>query len=184
MKRSRAISLLLMGTAGLALAACDDGQPIETGIYENVAQCSRDYAPQDCRKSFEEASVQNGKVAPKYASRGDCESDFGKDHCQPADPKYYGGHSGGFMPMMMGYLMGRSSRADDGSIHQVVAQPLYRTFRGGQPAEFRTAEDIEVGSSIGRGTMRSSSMAARAPSVRTTTIARGGFGAHIGGFGS
>ena len=68
--------------------------------------------------------------------------------------------------MMMGYMMG--SMLSGGA----RTQPLYRSRD--DRTNFRTADNRKVGSTVGRAQISKS--ATKAPSVKTRTVSRGGFG--------
>lgn len=71
------------------------------------------------------------------------------------------------MPLMVGYMMGKGSGSSS-----MVGQPLYRS--ADDPNNFRTADNKRVGGTTGLTKIGSS--ATRAPSVKSYTVARGGFG--------
>ncbi len=71
------------------------------------------------------------------------------------------------MPLMMGYMMGRMMGSG------VAAQPLYRS--SDDRTNYRTADNRKVGPAKGFTTVARS--ATRTPSVKTSTVSRGGFGA-------
>ena len=167
MRRSRYVSLLVMGSASLLLTACDD--PVETAAFENVKQCidSKMYSEAECRESFTQAKEMHGTVAPTYASLKECEADFGAAHCETGPQATSSGHST-FIPMFMGYMIGRSL----GSAI-VPAQPLYRNYQGGTPGSFRTASNVEVARAPGAAKVYPADV--KRPG-RVTTLSRGGFG--------
>jgi uncharacterized protein YgiB involved in biofilm formation len=115
-------------------------------------------------------------VAPKYTSQQDCEADFGAEQCEAS--AQHQTQSGGsiFMPLMMGYMMGSMLGGRSG----VASQPLYRSKDDAK--SYRTADNKKVGNQIGR-TQVAKSTGAR-PIAKTSTLARGGFGARARSFGS
>lgn len=191
MKRSARIKLLLMGSVTLALSACGDSQE-EAGVFSSIDECiaTGKYTEDYCKKGFDQAREQHEKVAPRYNTKADCESDFGSSQCQAAS------HNGTsvFLPLMAGFLVGRMLSGGQNSF----SQPLYRpnTYPPGQPyppqqqqtssgggyggnysgGSYRTANNVEVAQRTGV-TKVGSSITSSPPSVRTTTISRGGFGA-------
>ncbi len=174
--RSSIFVTLLMGASVIALAACEE-PTVDAAVFENLQQClaNPDMDPDQCRQSFAAASSQHAAVAPKYASQQDCQADFGEGRCEEAPYRTSGGGSV-FMPLMMGYMMGSMI----GGRSSVASQPLYRT--AGDSKSFRTADNRKVGSATGRTKVASS--AASRPSVKSSTISRGGFGRSGGRFGS
>jgi uncharacterized protein YgiB involved in biofilm formation len=178
MKRRNTFSVgLVMGASLLVLSACGEPQ-VEVSVYESVEQCKRESLgdPDKCESNFNEAKAQHAAVAPKYATKEDCAADFGAEKCEKAP---YQTSSGGsvFMPLMAGYMMGsllRGGRSGFGS------QPLYRS--ASSPGTFRTADNKSAGSATGRTQVAKS--ATSRPSVKSTTMRRGGFGSSGRRFGS
>jgi uncharacterized protein YgiB involved in biofilm formation len=130
------------------------------------------------------------QVAPKYASRSECETDFGAGQCEAA-PQQQASGSSFFMPMMMGYMAGqmlnrqgaaampnqpqREQATAGGAAgfarNDVRTQPLYksRDDRG----TFRTASNVPVARQTGATMIRPSQVQPRAGQFAQ----RGGFGA-------
>ena len=163
---------LMMSVSLIALTACEEPK-VDASIYESIGQCKSDpYNTVDqCERSFKEASSQHAAVAPKYSSAEDCQADFGQGKCEKAPYKTSSGGSV-FMPLMMGYMMGRRN--------SMMSQPLYRSAKS--PNSFRTAENQNVGSKTG-GTKVARSATSR-PSFKNSTRSRGGFGSSARRFGS
>ena len=169
MRVNRSIGVTLLVSASLiGLTACDEPK-VDASVFKSLDQCKNDPMMRsgECEKSFKEASNQHAAVAPKYTSQADCQADFGDGKCEPAP---YRTSSGGsiFMPMMMGYMMGSML----GGRRSMMSQPLYQSAKS--PNAFRTADNRNVGSTIGR--TRVASSAASRPSVKSSTRSRGGFG--------
>ena len=166
----------LMGVSLIVLTACEEPR-VDAAVFENLQQCIDypDASSKECEQNYKEARGQHAAVAPKYASEADCQADFGAGQCEQAP---YRSSSGGsvFMPLMMGYMMGSMI----GGRRSMISQPLYRSAKS--PTVFRTAENRNVGSTIGRTQVASS--AASRPSFKTSTLRRGGFGASARRFGS
>ncbi len=174
MKRSRTLTLALMSATALTLAACDN--PEEVAVFENAQQCATQdgFDIKACEANMKQAQEEHVRVAPKYTSVADCEADFGEGQCEDAPQKTASGGSV-FMPLMMGYMMaGRSAG--------IATQPLYRSKD--DPKNFRTGDNQKVSGKT--GISKVSGQVARAPSTKTSTIRRGGFGsaarASTGGF--
>jgi uncharacterized protein YgiB involved in biofilm formation len=177
MKRWNAASVVgMVGVSAIVLGACEEPK-VEGAIFDNLQQCIDDRGiPSDqCKKSYEDARSQHASVAPKYTSEQDCQADFGAGKCERAP---YRSSSGGsiFMPMMAGYMMGSFM----GRRSSVFSQPLYRSAR--DPKTYRTANNRAAGTATGR-TLIARSATSR-PSVKSSTIRRGGFGASGRRFGS
>jgi uncharacterized protein YgiB involved in biofilm formation len=167
---------LMMGVSLLVLSACEEPR-VEASIYESVEQCKRDPIgdPDQCESNFKEAKAQHAAVAPKYTTKEDCIADFGPDKCEKAP---YQSSTGGsiFMPLMAGYMMGSLL----GGRRTMGSQPLYRSTSS--PDTFRTADNKSAGSTTGRTQVAKS--ATSRPSVKNTTMKRGGFGSSGRRFGS
>lgn len=178
MKRWNSASVVgLIGVSAIVLGACEEPK-VEGAIFDNLQQCIDDRAipSNQCEQSYNEARNQHASVAPKYTSEQDCQADFGAGKCEKAP---YRSSSGGsiFMPMMAGYMMGSMI---GGRRSSVFSQPLYRSAR--DPKTYRTANNRAAGSATGR-TLIARSATSR-PSVKSSTIRRGGFGASARRFGS
>jgi len=160
----------------ISLTACDEPK-VDASVFKSLEQCKKDpmMRSSECETSFKEARAQHTSVAPKYASKADCQADFGEGKCEPAP---YRTSSGGsvFMPMMMGYMMGSMI----GGRRSMFSQPLYRSAKN--PGTFRTADNRSVGSTTGRTNVARS--ATSRPTFKNSTISRGGFGRSGRRFGS
>jgi uncharacterized protein YgiB involved in biofilm formation len=177
MKRSRSIALLAMGVSALALTACgEDETPV--GVYTSVDQCIADkqYTEQECRASFETAKREHTRVAPRYATVADCEADFGPGKCERATATTTTTTTTtSFWPIFAGYMLGRAI----GGAAAPAAQPLYRTQGDGR---FRTGDNRVVTNKTGFQPVPASTTSA--PSTKTGTISRGGFGSSGRVYGS
>lgn len=171
MRRSRFVTLLTMGTAAIALTACDD--PANTAVFESVQQCvdSGMYDSNTCRAQFDQARKTHVAAAPVFASAEECQATFGPGKCEPAPAGTQQSQATGsghslFMPLMMGYMMGSMSRGGAA----VPPQPLYRGWENGRSGAFRVADSTVVSNTTGRATVN-------ATALRSSTVSRGGFGA-------
>lgn len=152
----------------IALTACEEPQ-VDALVFDSVQQCLADneLPREQCESNYAEARRQHVQTAPKYTSQEACEADFGSEQCEQAPQRTQSGGSV-FMPLMMGYMMG-SMLGRSG----VATQPLYRSADDSKT--WRTADNQKVGTTTGRTQVARS--ATRPPSVKTSTVARGGFGA-------
>lgn len=174
MKRSRYVALLAMGASALALTACGESET-PAGVYTSVEQCIADkqFSDAECNKAFATAKDEHKKVAPKYASKTECEADFGAGKCEDAPTRTTSGTSM-FMPLMIGYMLGRSL----GGQPAFTPQPLYRGANG---TNFRTGDNRAVSAKTG---MQSVPRSTTSSSFKSTTTSRGGFGRNAGIYGS
>ena len=177
MKRSKSIGLLMMGASAIVLTACEE-QQVDAMVFESIQQCYADgnLTREQCEAEYKAAQTAHVRAAPKYTSAEDCKADFGEGNCEEAPMKTTSGGSV-FMPLMMGYMMGSMM---GGARSGINAQPLYRS--ASDPKSFRTADNKNVGNKIGRTQIARSASAA--PSVKTRTTSRGGFGSSARAFGS
>lgn len=184
-RKPRAIRLALLGTVGLiGLAGCEERDPLAGhDVLRDQAECASRPDPDACRTALADARAAHVQTAPRFASREECENQFGQGNCgtperilsgndafsqaQPAGdpsqpaPQQQAHSSGGvFMPLLMGYMLGRTL----GAPSPWGAQPLYRdpnntAYTGGRP--------------LGQ---LSGTRFPDAPKATPTSISRGGFG--------
>ncbi|MDR3175152.1 MAG: DUF1190 domain-containing protein [Desulfovibrio sp.] len=195
MKRSKTLSLLLMGSIGFGAQGCGTDRADE-GMYtfSSLQECmnSAVFSEDECRDLAREAAVRT----PRFSSREECETNFGAGACAASADKAEGtsgaevrAESGGYwMPMMMGFMAGRFLGA--GGMYQ-GSQGLYRDPAGaGRPGErsFRTAGGDSVrpdasGQVNNPGQRLSQSITHNAKPVmgRSGSGARGGFSGGLGG---
>ena len=167
MKRSQQIRLVLLGSASaIAISACDQTQdlPKDAKFFRDQAQCEAEEKGADCKKAFEESREAHVKTAPRFGTLQECQAQYGVDNCAPATApgqQTAAGSSGGFfMPLMMGYMLGKMGNS-------VVSQPVYRDANNTAYAGGRSA-----GRAIGR--IDPAALGSRgAPDL---AVARGGFG--------
>ncbi|MEK7244843.1 MAG: DUF1190 domain-containing protein [Pseudomonadota bacterium] len=179
MKRSQQIRLVLLGSASaIALTACDQTQdlPKDAKFFRDQAQCEAEVKNADCKKAFEESRDAHVQTAPRFGTLQECQNQYGVDNCTPATPpgatppgeRATAGPSGGFfMPLMIGYMLGRSGG-------NAVSQPVYRDANNTAYAGGRSA-----GRAIGRIDQASLPAPKAAPGSRGVpdlAAARGGFG--------
>jgi uncharacterized protein YgiB involved in biofilm formation len=175
LKRSATIRLVLMGAAALSLTACEDEVP--AGVFETAEQCitSGQYDRTRCEAAFAEAQQEHQRVAPRFASRAECEEEFGAQKCQPAPETAQSGGSGFFMPLMAGYMLGNLMRGPG-----YFSQPLYRQPGAGQT--FYGAGGSPV--ATGTGQTRVAESAIRSQPTAIGNVQRGGFGSQARSYGS
>lgn len=185
-RKPHAIRLVLLGTVGLiGLTACEENDPLAGhDVLRSQAECASRPDPDACRIALADARAQHVQSAPRFATRQECEDQFGAANCgtpdqvlagndafaaaqpagdpsQPAPQQQQQAHSGGgvFMPLLMGYMMGRALGGPG-----LGAQPLYR-----DPNNTAYSGNRQVGK-------LSPSRFPDAPKATPTGIARGGFG--------
>ena len=142
MKRSKGISLILMGSLSLAGAGCGSEKTEQEGMYtfSSLNECvsSGIFDEAQCKQMAADAVAQ----APRFSSREECEAQFGVEACVHADQQNgttVRQNSGSmWMPMLAGFMAGRfmgSSGMMQG------AQGLYRdpAANPAQGPSYRTA---------------------------------------------
>jgi uncharacterized protein YgiB involved in biofilm formation len=198
MKRSQAVSLILLAGVGVAAVKLAEGDPTQLEedalIFPSAENCidSRIRTPVDCRAAGEEAQKEAARVAPRYADQADCERHHGPG-CRAVE------NAAGpmFVPALAGFMMGRFP-------HQSMpTQPLYNhvtqerrkeeesgSFGGGGGGYCTSGGNHVARAWSGSPSARVSSEAAWERLSSPRTIARGApaFKAHgiasRGGFGS
>ena len=192
-KRSKTARLIMrVPAAGLVLAGCGE-KPVEVQVFNTPDECAAYYnPPAECKAAFAEAKALHPQVAPRYANKQECETDFGIGQCESAPvvaanntesaPQQSQQSSGFFMPMMMGFMAGQmlnrggmagaaQQQTANATRSPVANQPLYksRDDRG----TFRTATNTPVASQPGATSIRPSAVQPKP----ATMARRGGFGA-------
>ena len=201
MKRSKTLSLILMGSMTLGTTGCGTDRADE-GMYtfNSLDECvtSALFSEAECRELAMDAIAQT----PRFTSQADCEAQFGVGACGPsgaspgADPGAAPGdpsaaaqeqgatqvqaHSGGmWMPMMMGFMAGRFMGG--GGMMQ-GSQGLYRDSAAAGGRAYRTADGQSVKADPkGRVTNPSPSMKQSMTHNAKPATGRSGFGSR-GGF--
>jgi len=187
MRRSRSIKLTLLSSVGvLTLLACDQQDPLtKAGFVADERECAKSVDADQCRQMLRDAREAHMKSAPAFASKEVCEEKFGAANCEPQtkvasaggetrppgtggtqggdQSMFGGGGTGMFVPMMMGFMMGRMMGGG------YSAQPVYRDANN--TAYARTGAGY---SSVGSFDKRMSAPAR--PTQVAGAPARGGFG--------
>lgn len=164
MRKSRYVTYLLAGAAAASLAACDQNNGAEESmLYSDPAACAKEMDANACNESYAAARTEHVQQAPKFASQAECEA-AGFSPCEQAEVKTAEGTSSGsfFMPMMMGYMMGRMLSPGMGGMG---ARPVYADRSGFLHAG---------GANVGRMAPGATSLGPNGIATRVTT--RGGFG--------
>ncbi|MBN8885593.1 MAG: DUF1190 domain-containing protein [Rudaea sp.] len=177
MKRSRALTLVLMAPAPLLVAGCDNtpDDQMRKGFYTDVAACTADGNAADvCQRAHDGAEKANVANAPKFKTKEECIAEFG-ELCRERSNE-----SGFWSPLMTGFLI--SQMLSPGRPSYFDASPVYR-LRSGQYAQFDDRRD-GYGSSGGYSGSYGSSGSSTARSYRSVditpnravTVSRSGFG--------
>ncbi len=184
-RRSRYVTTLLVGVAAGALASCDNAQDTDVNIYQSSEACRQDYTPEACDQGFAEAKTQHAQSAPKFATREECLA-AGFDNCEAApttaaSTQSASGGSGMFMPMLMGYMMGRTLGGGMSNVGQQPMQqprPVYADRSGFLYSGDRAVSRLAPGQALNpnAATTVRTRMSPTGALAGTRTVARGGFG--------
>ncbi len=167
MKRSKTMSLALMGMCPFVITACGE-QKQEALIYPSVQVCIEDgkLDAAQCQAEFENAAKEHERTAPRYASENDCNNEYGASQCyRPSGSNY-------FLPLLAGYMIARATSPSNyygGSMGR--AHPVYRSRY--EPSTWRTPDGYRIGSGQGKVMVPES---ATRPKVSASSMFRGGFG--------
>lgn len=200
MKRSKTVSLVLMSSIPLMLAACTQvSEPSSSSlpvVYDTVDSCVKDGKNDvECKKALDQATAHAASEAPRFTTIEDCEMTFeqcgkapevaqaGQADAQPAGAVTQHSGGGSFMPMMagfmMGQMMGNSSNAGMASSFNQGSPAVYRSKNGQLMHSNRLADGkVAVSPASNVRSVNKASLAARA-----TTSSRGGFGGRAGSMG-
>jgi len=176
MKRSKKLTLAMMGLAPIVLTACSE-KPVDMLVYKTLAECSSDvyYSEKACKTEFDKAQKTHRSAAPKYKKLSACESDFGRNRCASMGSSY--------LPLIAAYMLPIPNKSSSGGYYGGgFGQPLYRT-RGGSGG-YRTGDNYEIGKSNKSGKVSTVPSKTKKPSVKTKTVGRGGFGSQAAARGS
>jgi len=180
MRKSRYVTVLLVGVAATALVACDQSpDPFEGKVFGDIATCTQEEDSAACEQSFAAAKEEHTQQAPKFATKEQCEA-AGYSQCEGATVRTADGSSHSmFMPMMMGFMMGRML---GGGMGGPMTGPATGPGRTGAPAPTskpvysdRNGFLYANNSPVGRVAPGTTSLGGQSIAARTT--ARGGFGA-------
>jgi len=190
LKRSRTLQVTsLMATVSFSMAACGSPQanlPQQPAIpalaYTSLDECkaANDVSNTDCETAQTAARTQAAETSPRYATREECEGQWGPSQCEPRNQ----GGGSFFGPLATGFIIGQllSGGGYRGG------GPLYRGRDGQYSNGFGggyLSRDYRTGRSVTNA--REHSPAARqAPAraqSRTAVVSRGGFGGGGRGYG-
>lgn len=182
LKRSRTLQVSgFMATVSVSMAACGAPQavaplpdPDPALAYTSTADCkaANDVSDAECDAAYAEAQRQSAQTAPRYATREECEGQWGPEQCRPLN-------SGGgsvFGPLATGFIIGQL--INGGGYRG--GGPLYRdrngAFSNGYGGGY-LSRDYRTGRTVAN--RNDVDVARRAPErvqSRTAVVSRGGFG--------
>jgi uncharacterized protein YgiB involved in biofilm formation len=156
MKKSRAIRLVLLGSTGLTLAACNQSPPSDATFFSTVEDCIAAKSESTCRDGFVQSEKAFAAEAPRFTQKEQCEAEFGAGNCETRQSA--GGTGSFFMPMMMGYMLGNAFN-----------RPVYRGPNNGAMMQ-------SGGRFVNVGTFAGAGRTAPFQRAQFTPVQRGGFG--------
>jgi len=190
LKRSRTLQVTsLMATVSFSMVAC--GSPPRSApeapaepvlAYTSLDECraANDIPDEECVVASNVAGQQAEQTSPRYATRSECEGQWGPEQCRPLN-------SGGgsfFGPLATGFIIGQMM---NGGGYR-GGGPLYRDREGQYSNGYGggyLSRDYRTGRTVTNA--RDHTPAARqAPTrvqSRTTVVSRGGFGGGGRGYG-
>lgn len=161
MKRSMTVSLVLLGSAALGLSSCKP----KAESYQSVEACEAagGHTDQECRDGFAAAQREHEASARHFQSRDECIAAYGPTGCEE---RHAEGGGSFFMPLMMGYMLGRGF-----GYHPLYQDPSRQNGLVGTGGA-RFGGYTSAASRGGWFGSRSSSTSGS----ETSTVSRGGFG--------
>lgn len=172
----RGVKLAILGTFIFAIYLVERSiGETETAAYKTLDDCLKDskFGPDDCKSSFETARAEHLKNAPSYQNREDCEEEFGNGRCEQTSSAH-GAGAGHYSPYQWGYLIGRAEKSVKGVYYPAV--PASALYESSHVPGFVNADGWLVTNKVGGFKMTYGNGALISPDVRTTTLARSGFG--------
>jgi len=163
MRKSRSIRLVLLGSAGIALAACgEDPLPPDAKFFTDTNECSAAFPTEACQQATAEAQKAAETEAPRFSRKEQCEAEFGVGNCETRQTAGGGSY---FMPLLMGYMMGNMMGGNR------FAAPV---FRG--PNNTAVLPNRGQMFNVGRFGATAAGRPAFQPASQVTAVSRGGFG--------
>lgn len=179
-KRSRSVNLVLVASCGAAAYGLAKLGPKteDVRVYRDPMECAaaRLRSEDDCRNDWLTARQLYPEVAPRHASKEQCEARFDLGRCVQMSDLTPPGMAGQFIPVMSGYVIGASVA------QAVPAQPVFQLNCMNAPAaapQYVTASNALI---VMPGTHYSTAAWASSSDLRAdpSTLRRvdfGGFGA-------
>ena len=190
MKRSRTLQVTsLMATVSFSMAACGspgasvpEAPAVPALAYRSLDECrAADVVPdEECVVASNVAGQQAAETAPRYATREECEGQWGPAQCEPRNT----GGGSFFGPLATGFIIGQMM---NGGGYR-GGGPLYRDrqgeysngYGGGYMSrDYRTGRNV---TNANDHTPEARQAPARVQS-RTAVVSRGGFGGGGRGYG-
>ena len=186
MKRSRHVSVALLGAAAFTLMACQEENQTDASAFPDVQSCmaaaSKDgwFSKEDCEATFAEAQKLHEETAPRYESKELCEQEHGAGNCGGEQTASAGGGMGSiFLPLMAGYLIGNMLGGGRPMAQPLVTKPGggYATPSGGTTLSSNTG----TGKMSNQAFAKAPSTVGKPPMTQAQVSSRGGFGSAAAG---
>lgn len=171
MRKAFAPKPVALGVTSVFLTACADNRQ-EAEVFANFEECADRYPEfaQQCEAAYRDALAEAERTGPKYASRRDCEHEFGNNQCYVVERD----NGSFFMPFMAGYMLSSIMSP------RYYTQPMYTSYSRYSPLRYRwmTADGYDYGDyrkrkfKVGRDAYKAK------PEVKRT-MKRGGFGSSV-----
>lgn len=180
MKRSRAVSLGILGAAAFGLAACQQEEQTDAAAFPDIESCvaaaaqSGWFTREDCMTTFAEAEALHQETAPRYESQALCEEQHGAEACAPDAAAGSSGGGSIFMPLLAGYLIGQALGGG-----RAMAQPVVPKAGGGYatPSGGTQLSRLNASGKMGAAAFaKAPTTVGQPPMTRAAVASRGGFG--------
>lgn len=189
LKRSRTLQVTsLMATVSFSMAACGAPQraipvaePDPALAYTSTVECkaANDVTDAECDAAYAEAQRQSAESAPRYATREECEGQWGPEQCRPLN----NGSGGSFFgPLATGFIIGQllnGGYRGGGALYRDRDGQYSNGSGGGYLSrDYRTGRTVANRNDV--------DVARKAPvraQSRTSVVSRGGFGGGGRGYG-
>lgn len=187
MKRSKSINLARMrkslrpvplkplaAAISLSVLASCSNDTTNGVIYNDVAHCIAENPGGEavCEAGYENALLEAQQSGPKFASRANCEWDFGNDNCVP----YQNGSNNWWIPLMGGYIL--AEVVDE--VGDIASAALYTSYSRRSPyyGQWSTVSgDLHGRVRYGKTKVSNKTFDPK-PKV-AKTMSRGGFGSKV-----
>lgn len=194
LKRSRTLQVTsLMATVSFSMAACGaprisapaspSGPAEPTLAYTSLDECkaANDITDTECDAAQSAARTQAAESSPRYATREECEGQWGPSQCEPTNR----GGGSFFTPLLAGFVVGQllngGGYRGGGALYRDRDNRYSNGYGGGY-----VQRDYRTGRTIANGRDYGGDVARQAPArtqSRTTVVSRGGFGGGGRGYG-
>jgi uncharacterized protein YgiB involved in biofilm formation len=105
MRKSTSVRLVLLGTAGLTLAACDEAPSADRALYGSASDCALTRSASECEKAAADADTIRVAEGPKFGRKEECEAEYGVGRCETRTDAM---GSSFFLPLLAGYMLGNT----------------------------------------------------------------------------